>query len=755
MATEEKVILTVQTNGLDNINEIRGSISKLRQEVNSAEIDSEEWKKASAELNKQQDILNQTLKISKSQTSGVDDSYKALNARLVALREAYRQLSAEQRESADVGQKYLAEIAQLDEELKGIDAGMGQFYRNVGNYSSAFKGLTLNVQQVARELPSLTMGANQFFLAISNNVPMLVDSVKQFRESGNTWAQTIGAIGKSLFSWTTLITIIITLLSAFGGEIIEWVKNLFSAKDASDAVSESLDKMRSAMTKETEEVKSLFASLRNAKQGTVEYATARQTILDKYGQYLQNQREDIANLKDLAAAEKVVSDAIRSKALARAYEQQIEEATTKYAEDVNKVLEGVFDKFMDRFGDQGEEVAKEYYIKFLKGVKSQDPALQAESKRIAEMFEVGKGYYKVGGVSRKIGEAYQEYQETLQGYAMAQEILAAEYGISAQTFENAGKKVAKTSIEVQDVLLKVAKTTNKIDTSGIKDWIKEEEERNNVAKKRYEQELSNIEKSATAKAQWNSILIEDDRKRAEEEYNLSILTLERKKAVYEQMAKDESLALNDMVSAELKVADIEVEIEQEKYARMKELREQDIADQKQKREQSLAIAQASLSGMSSILGSIADIYENNGKEDAKAQAKAKNLRIAGATMDMLSGIVAAVSQAMTLGPIVGPIMGALNSAIVTAAGIANIQKIRNTDTSGNSAPSAVPTNTLVSAPAIIQQIPVTRSLTGASEEERLNQIATNTGKDQRVVLVYSDVEAAGRRVQVQQDETSF
>lgn len=178
-------------------------------------------------------------------------------------------------------------------------------------------------------------------------------------------------------------------------------------------------------------------------------------------------------------------------------------------------------------------------------------------------------------------------------------------------------------------------------------------------------------------------------------------------------------------------------------------------EEEEKRHQNArkAIIGASVNATISILNSLADIYEANGEADAKAQQKAKNLRIAGATIDMLSGIVTAISSAMQLGPIAGPIVGALNAATVTAAGIANIAKMKSTDTSGKSAPVGVGAS--VYAPAVIQQVPVTRSLTGASEEERLNQIAQNTGKDQRVYLVYSDVEAAGNRVAVQNAETSF
>lgn len=223
---------------------------------------------------------------------------------------------------------------------------------------------------------------------------------------------------------------------------------------------------------------------------------------------------------------------------------------------------------------------------------------------------------------------------------------------------------------------------------------------------------------------------------------------EGRKANHEQMK----------LQAEAAMETIELMLEQgeAELAIMVEADIKKIEQTKKTKEARKAILWESMRATSAILGSIADLYEANGKADEKAQKKAKGLRIAGATIDMLGGVVTAISSAMQLGPIAGPIVGAINAAVVTAAGVANIAKIKNTDVSGNSEPSVSPDmGVRVSAPAVIQQVPVTRSLTGASEEERLNQIADNTAKDQRVVLVYSDVEAAGRRVEVQQSETSF
>ena len=67
-------------------------------------------------------------------------SYRALNAELVNARRLFKELSEEERNSK-IGQNLLKDIQRLDTELKSIDASMGQYQRNVGNYTSAFSSL--------------------------------------------------------------------------------------------------------------------------------------------------------------------------------------------------------------------------------------------------------------------------------------------------------------------------------------------------------------------------------------------------------------------------------------------------------------------------------------------------------------------------------------------------------------------------------------------------------------------------------------
>ena len=158
------------------------------------------------------------------------------------------------------------------------------------------------------------------------------------------------------------------------------------------------------------------------------------------------------------------------------------------------------------------------------------------------------------------------------------------------------------------------------------------------------------------------------------------------------------------------------------------------------------------SGVTSILGSIADAMEENTEMTKEEAQKAKNLRIAGATIDMLSGAVTAYAGAQSLGVPMGPIVGAINAAAVIATGIANIAKIKSQQISTDSSSSqsaTVPAQ--VTAPTIEPQVQNVRNVTSASEEDRLNAMAG----DRQVYILSSDLEADRNAQRVQVQETTF
>lgn len=173
-------------------------------------------------------------------------------------------------------------------------------------------------------------------------------------------------------------------------------------------------------------------------------------------------------------------------------------------------------------------------------------------------------------------------------------------------------------------------------------------------------------------------------------------------------------------------------------------------ENEQRRENFKAGLEQSVAGMSGIMGSLADMMESGTDVTEKEARRAKNLRIASATIDMFQGATTAYSTAQSLGVPMGPIVGAINAAAVIATGMANIAKIKSQNVSASSSSTGVSTPT-VSTPAITPQVAQVRTITSASEEDRLNQMAS----DQRVYILNSDLEAAANSRRVLATETSF
>lgn len=90
-------------------------------------------------------------------------SMNGLSQSLSRMRIAYRELTEEERNSP-FGKELLASIQQADTKIKELDTTIGNHQRNVGNYGKQWNGLSMSIQQVGRELPSLAYGPKVFSL---------------------------------------------------------------------------------------------------------------------------------------------------------------------------------------------------------------------------------------------------------------------------------------------------------------------------------------------------------------------------------------------------------------------------------------------------------------------------------------------------------------------------------------------------------------------------------------------------------------
>lgn len=309
--------------------------------------------------------LRQSLNNSFKLDSAAATSMNALSQSLARMRMTYRELTEEERNSP-FGQELLASIQQADAKIEQLDASIGNHQRNVGNYASGWNGLNMSIQQIGRELPSLAMGWNTFFLAISNNLPILTDEIKRAKDEYNAlkaagqqatpvWKQVVS----SLLSWQTALTVGITLLTMYGSEIIDWVGNLFKAKDGTAELEEATKRLNTSVSgvygnisEEMRSLKQLSESLNEAKRGTEEWNQVRNKIVTEYSKYLPSIDKEIDKTGTLAESYDRLAESIRKAAAARGFEELKNKENEKYAEMLVDNYQKVYERLIDVYGQE-------------------------------------------------------------------------------------------------------------------------------------------------------------------------------------------------------------------------------------------------------------------------------------------------------------------------------------------------------------------------------------------------------------------
>lgn len=282
-------------------------------------------------------------------------SYYEMNAAMLELQKRYKALSEADRESS-VGKNLIAQANALNNKLKEIDSQFGNYQRNVGNYASSWNGLNVQMQQLLQELPSLTMSLNQFFLAISNNLPMFVDELKRaneefkrMRSEGQTaipvWKQLLG----SLFSWQSALVIGITLLSAYSSEIIDWVASLFRGKKALDEIISVQDKLRIAQKgairdtiEERIKLELLYKAATDNKKAMEERIVAANELKSTFPKLFDNYTKEQIMTGNAKDAYRLLTAQIIATAKAKRVMNEVTKAATNYEETEFKRLNQVY-----------------------------------------------------------------------------------------------------------------------------------------------------------------------------------------------------------------------------------------------------------------------------------------------------------------------------------------------------------------------------------------------------------------------------
>ena len=298
--------------------------------------------------------IRKTIKVQKDkiiQDRAEEGSITQLRKQLSLLIVDYDNMGRLRREGG-AGKALLAQIKVIQDELNKAEQASGRFQRNVGNYSSAFNGLGMSIQQIARELPTLSLGANMFFLAISNNLPIFFDEVQRARKEytayiaelkkGNTDVQKVAPVWKQIasgiFSWNTALTVGVTLLTVYGKDIVEWVKELINGKEAVDALKEAQKQLNEAQLEGSKNAQSELLKLRllrkEAEDTTKPIEQRKKAVSELqrlYPDYLGNIDKEKILTGQISGIYNELASNIKNAAIARAkFDKAVSVAKEKY-----------------------------------------------------------------------------------------------------------------------------------------------------------------------------------------------------------------------------------------------------------------------------------------------------------------------------------------------------------------------------------------------------------------------------------------
>lgn len=509
--------------------------------------------------------IRKTIKVQKDkiiQDRAEEGSITQLRKQLSLLIVDYDNMGRLRREGGS-GKALLAQIKVVQDELNKAEQASGRFQRNVGNYSSAFDGLGMSIQQIARELPTLSMGANMFFLAISNNLPIFFDEVQRARKEytayiaelkkGNTDVQKVAPVWKQIasgiFSWNTALTVGVTLLTVYGKDIVEFVSGLFNAEKQLDATAEAQKRLNESQTEGIKNAQSELLKLNLLSREAEDESKHRSDRLKAvselqrlYPDYLGNIDKEKILAGDVSNIYKTLAGNILNAAKAKA---QFEEATKAAQEAVE--LEKTFrnlSKESPLFNLFPDDDAA-----YIESINNRIKLVEEEARIITENAKLTG---RRGNIStqneelvklNEIKNAYTQWQNKIkETNEIASNIDAS--GIISNSSRNDAEKALKIQQKIADELLKLQATNQQREIDLMQEGTEKKIAQINYD---YKEQIEAIKKQADewAKEQGGTLSAQQTMQ-VSIAYSLAKKTRERDTTeVFQKQIEEENKAMND------------------------------------------------------------------------------------------------------------------------------------------------------------------------------------------------------------------
>lgn len=243
-AVEDIKSLSDELEGMDDdilssiktFKDYKTTIEHLSVSLSKMDEDTDEYEHTLSDLNKVQSAYNDAISVSKTKSDAAAGSYNALSKEMSELKKAFKATNDETERSA------LAEkINGINDQLKSMDASIGNYQRNVGNYASAFTG---GLEQIGEKFEALNNpmalvktgigGINKAFKALIANpigaviaavvvaVKALVSAFKSNEEASNKLKVAFSKLEPIINGFKTVMGKIVNVI----GDVIVWISKL-------------------------------------------------------------------------------------------------------------------------------------------------------------------------------------------------------------------------------------------------------------------------------------------------------------------------------------------------------------------------------------------------------------------------------------------------------------------------------------------------------------------------------------------------
>ena len=327
----KEIIIDINIQGTKDVLRLQDEIKALKKEIRDTEKDTPVYDELVEKLVKAQAELVTARKDARQFRDEViaqdkaNGAYDRLSAKLRVSRKRLKDLAADGKTATKEFRDLTQQVQKLDTRLKGIDASVGQFQRNVGNYSGALRLAGRQTREFVKAIggipPAASLAVGAF--AVLGNLPQIAEQFTQIVDGINNYIDSFTVAGR---------------LNQRFEETFDGIIDQFIEEKA------QIDSLVKAATDETLSKEQQIA--------------ARQKLEEISGVTLTNIEDETQLLEQLKLAQEAATDALIDNTIAQARADLIKQINKEIIENERDRLKQQRDLQNNFFGQSIDAVAE-------------------------------------------------------------------------------------------------------------------------------------------------------------------------------------------------------------------------------------------------------------------------------------------------------------------------------------------------------------------------------------------------------------